>query len=129
MRLIADAAYGERSPVETFPDMFYLDVRMSPGNRLELPSEHGKRAICPLGGEVILNDDLFSPGPMAVITSGTEAIIQGASDARVKPLGGATMDGNAISGGTLSRARSSASSAPQRTGRRIGLPRCRDKRS
>jgi len=49
MRLIAGTAYGERSPVETISDMFYLDVRMSPGSRLKRPSEHGKRAIYPPG--------------------------------------------------------------------------------
>ncbi len=93
MRLIAGAAYGERSPVETFSDIFYLDASMSAGARLTLPSEYEERAIYPVEGKVTLNGELFSPGRMAVITPGTEGIIQGAEDARVMLLGGAAMDG------------------------------------
>jgi redox-sensitive bicupin YhaK (pirin superfamily) len=93
MRLIAGAAYGEQSPVETFCDLFYLDARMSAGARLTLPSEYEERAIYPVEGEMMLKDDLLSAGRMAVITPGTESVVRAANDARVMLLGGATMDG------------------------------------
>ncbi len=94
MRLIAGAAYAARSPVSTICEMFYLDANMSAGSRLVLPSEYEERAIYPVDGEVFLDDELISPGRMAVVTPGVKAVLKSAEDARVMLLGGAKMDGD-----------------------------------
>ncbi|MDX1528650.1 MAG: pirin family protein [Gammaproteobacteria bacterium] len=93
MRLIAGTAFGERSPVKTYSDMFYLDAEMPAGGRLKLPDEHEERAVYPVAGEVALNGVSISAGNMAVIAPGAEAELQCSRDARVMLLGGATMDG------------------------------------
>lgn len=94
MRLIAGAAYGERSPVVTFSDMFYLDARLSAGARVILPAEHEERAVYPVEGEVGVNGDALAAGVMAVIAPGIEAEVACFRDARVMLLGGAPMDGD-----------------------------------
>ncbi|HSS63352.1 MAG TPA: pirin-like C-terminal cupin domain-containing protein, partial [Gammaproteobacteria bacterium] len=93
LRLIAGAAFGERSPVKTFSDMFYLDASMSAGDTLALPSEHEERAVYPTDGEVTLNGEVFPAGSMAVVAPGIDAVLECLRDARVLLLGGATMDG------------------------------------
>ncbi len=94
MRLIAGTAYGERSPVEIFSEMFYLDARMSAGSRLKLPSEHEERAVYPVEGEISLNDEVVPAGNMAVIVPGVETELKCFHAARVMLLGGAAMDGD-----------------------------------
>lgn len=94
MRLIAGAAYGKRSPVETFSEMFYLDARMSAGSSLKVPPEHQERAVYPVEGEVALNGEAFPAGKMAVIVPEVEAELECYRDARVMLLGGATVDGD-----------------------------------
>ncbi len=93
MRLIAGTAYGERSPIKIYSDMFYLDARMSAGSRLKLPPEHQERAVYPVTGEVSLNGEVFPAGNMAVILPGVEAELECFRDARVMLLGGETLDG------------------------------------
>ena len=56
MCLIAGAAYGKRSPVETQSEMFYLDARLSAGAELVLPDEYEERAIYVAEGSVRLSD-------------------------------------------------------------------------
>ena len=94
MRLISGSAFGERSPVKTYSDMFYLDVEMSAGGRLKLPDEHEERAVYPVDGEVALNGEPLPSGSMAVIAPGAVAELQCSRDARVMLLGGAAMDGD-----------------------------------
>jgi len=94
MRLIAGAAYGERSPVEIFSEMFYLDAGMFAGSTLKLPSEYEERAVYPVEGDVMLNGQTLSAGDMTVIVPGADAELQCRRDARVMLLGGATLEGD-----------------------------------
>ncbi len=94
MRLIAGAAYGERSPVEVFSDTFYLDARMSAGSTLTLPSEYQERAVYPVEGDITLDGQALSAGHMVVIVPGANAELQCRRDARIMLLGGATLDGD-----------------------------------
>ena len=45
MRLILGTAYGERAPVETPAEMFYVDAVLEAGASLPLPDEHEDRGI------------------------------------------------------------------------------------
>ena len=45
VRLIAGSLYGEKSPVKTFSEMFYADVSLSGGAKLEIPNEHEEGAV------------------------------------------------------------------------------------
>ena len=94
MCLIAGAAYGKRSPVETPSEMFYLDARLSADAELILPDEFEERAIYLAEGQVQLGDGSeIAEGTMAVFHPSVEIGLRARGDARVMLLGGAPLDG------------------------------------
>lgn len=94
MCLIAGAAYGKRSPVETPSEMFYLDARLSDGAELLLPDEYEERAIYVAEGEVQLSDgSRVHEGTMAVFHPSVEVALSVSEKSRVMLLGGAPLDG------------------------------------
>jgi redox-sensitive bicupin YhaK (pirin superfamily) len=93
MRLIAGTAYGARSPVETFSDMFYLEAEFSAGGRLALPDEYEERAVYVVAGEVTIGAERHGPERMIVLPPGSEVSVRAEKDARVMLLGGAALDG------------------------------------
>ena len=52
LRLIAGSLYGARSPVKTFSEMFYAEVLLDAGARLQLPAEHEERAAYVVDGKL-----------------------------------------------------------------------------
>jgi redox-sensitive bicupin YhaK (pirin superfamily) len=93
VRIIAGSLYGARSPVATFSDLFYADVALAPGARLEIPAEHEERGVYVVAGEVELAGERFGPDRLVVLAPGTAALLTAAGGARLLLLGGATMDG------------------------------------
>ena len=93
MCLIAGSAYGQRSPVETPSEMFYLDARLSAGAELMLPDEYEERAIYVAEGGVELSDGLeVAEGTMAVFHPSVEVSLKAAVGSRIMLLGGAPLD-------------------------------------
>ena len=94
VRLILGAAYGERAPVETPSEMFYLDAVLEPGAGLPLPDNHEDRGAYVLEGAVEIAGQVFDQGKMMVFRPGDRVSMKaGSQGARVMLLGGATMDG------------------------------------
>ncbi|MDP5085519.1 MAG: pirin family protein [Yoonia sp.] len=94
VRLIMGAAYGERAPVETPSEMFYLDAILAPGAGLPLPDNHEDRGAYVLEGQVEIAGQVFEQGKMMVFRPGDRVSMKaGVQGARVMLLGGATMDG------------------------------------
>lgn len=94
VRLIMGAAYGERAPVETPSEMFYLDAILAPGAGLPLPDNHEDRGAYVLEGDVEIAGQVFEQGKMMVFRPGDRVSMKaGVQGARVMLLGGATMDG------------------------------------
>ena len=52
LTLIAGAAYGERSPVETVSETLYLAGELESDAELELPEGYPERAVYLLSGEI-----------------------------------------------------------------------------
>src|SRR5262249_48801743 len=52
LRLLAGEAFGLRSAVKTHSPLFYVHVALEPGARIELPREHGERAVYLVSGAV-----------------------------------------------------------------------------
>ncbi|MGI9385649.1 MAG: pirin family protein [Methyloligellaceae bacterium] len=93
VRLIAGALYGERSPVETFSDMFYADAALEAGARLPLPAEHEERGIYVAEGAVEIAGDRFEAGRLLVFRPGDEITVTAAAPSRILLLGGEPMEG------------------------------------
>jgi redox-sensitive bicupin YhaK (pirin superfamily) len=95
VRLIMGDAYGERAPVATPSEMFYLDAVLAPFAALPLPDNHEDRGAYVLEGEVEIAGQVFEKGKMVVFRPGDRVSMKaGAWGARVMLLGGATMEGD-----------------------------------
>jgi len=96
MRLIAGTAYGERAPVETFSEMFYLDAELAAGAAVTLPPEHEERAVYIVDGSVTLDGERLTAARMAILDPGGEAVIHAETAARIMMLGGAPLAGERL---------------------------------
>ncbi len=93
-RLILGSAYGQRAPVKTFSEMFYVDLKLAPGASLPLPDEHEERGVYIVEGSCSLAGTAYEPGQMLVFRSGAPVTMTaGEAGARLMLLGGETMDG------------------------------------
>lgn len=94
-RIIAGSFFGRRSPVATLSDLFYVDVQLQPGKRLDIPADYTERAIYVVDGSLDLGrDGVFDAGQLLVLKPGKPVTIAaGASGARAMLLGGEPMDG------------------------------------
>ena len=94
VRLILGNAWGHRSPVQTFTEMFYADVVLTAGAHLPLPDEHEDRGIYVTEGSIRVAGDVFEAGRMMVFRPGDRISLRaGDQGARLMPLGGATLNG------------------------------------
>ena len=93
LRLVIGSAFGQRSPVLTYSEMFYLGAEFSAGSVLRLPPEHAERAIYVADAAVTIDGTEVTPGQLAVLTSGGDVEIRAANAARVILFGGAALDG------------------------------------
>ena len=93
-RLILGSAYGERAPVATFSEMFYLDMILDPGAVLPLPDGHEDRAAYVVDGSVTNAGREFGGGGMMVFRPGDRVSMRaGPAGARLILLGGETLNG------------------------------------
>jgi len=93
MTLIAGAAYGNRSPVETASDMFYLDVALETGATLTLPGEYEDRAAYVVDGEIRMAGEAIGAYMMVIARAGAQALLEATCPTRLMLLGGAPLDG------------------------------------
>ena len=92
-RIIAGALFGARSPVATVSDLFYADVILAPGARLECPADHEERGIYVISGDVALAGETFAPERLVILTPGATPVLTAAQGARLLLLGGAALEG------------------------------------
>ncbi len=93
LRLIAGEAYGRKSPVPAFSEMFYLDAALGEGASLALPEEHEERAVYVVEGAVELDGQPVAQRSMAVLAPGGAPRLTARTESRVMLLGGAPIDG------------------------------------
>lgn len=93
MRLIAGEAYGQRAPVATLSGMFYLDVELAAGARLQLPNEFPERAVYLVAGGVAIDDQIYASGRMLVLNAGHDVELVAQEETRLILLGGEALDG------------------------------------
>jgi redox-sensitive bicupin YhaK (pirin superfamily) len=97
VRLICGSLYGARSPVETFSEMFYAEVRLEGGARLPVPIDYEERAAYVVEGSIKLlpEDVTFEAGQLLIFKPGEELTLgaQASVPARLMLLGGEPLDG------------------------------------
>jgi redox-sensitive bicupin YhaK (pirin superfamily) len=97
VRLICGELFGARSPVQTFSDMFYADITLEKGARLEVAAEHEERAAYVVEGSINLTPEggTFDAGQLLVFKPGEEITLSAgaAASARLMLLGGEPLDG------------------------------------
>jgi redox-sensitive bicupin YhaK (pirin superfamily) len=93
VRIIAGTAFGARSPVATFAETLYCDVRLKPGARIAVPVEHEERAIQPVEGRIGVAGRHVEPGSMLVLRAKQPVVIEALDEARLMLLGGERLDG------------------------------------
>jgi len=94
MRLVAGRAFGARSPVAVFSDMFFIDADCPAGTAFDLPTDLGEGALNVLEGQVSVADRTIAPGNMLVLEDGAATRIAAHQPARLVLLGGAPLDGD-----------------------------------
>lgn len=95
VRLIAGEMYGARSPVQTQSPLFYADVKLDVGTRIQVPTEHEERGLFVAEGEVEVGGQGYGPGQLLVLRPGAQVVAKGggASRSRLLLFGGEPMDG------------------------------------
>lgn len=88
IRLIAGVAFGKRAGVATHSPMFYADIRLSSGVRIELPGEYDERAAFIVSGMAEVDGRNFESGNMLSFAGGQPAILKANGAAVVMVLGG-----------------------------------------
>jgi redox-sensitive bicupin YhaK (pirin superfamily) len=93
--LIAGSFFGKRSPVATLSDLFYVDVQLQAGARLDIPAEYAEQALYVVQGTInIGRDGDFDSGRLIVLKPRTTITLQAqGGPARVMLLGGEPMEG------------------------------------
>jgi redox-sensitive bicupin YhaK (pirin superfamily) len=93
LRLIAGEAFGMRSPVQVFSEMFYVDAMLARDAMLEMTAEHAQRAAYVVAGAIEIEGRAFGEGKLLVFTPGESTELRAATDVRVVLLGGAPLEG------------------------------------
>ncbi|HWJ96134.1 MAG TPA: pirin family protein [Telluria sp.] len=95
-RIVAGSFFGKRAPVPTLSEMFYVDLRLEPGARVDMPPEYPEQALYVVEGTLDLGrDGRFEAGRLLVLKPGARITLAaaGGAPARVMLLGGEPMDG------------------------------------
>lgn len=88
LRVIAGEAYGVRSPVKVYSPLFYVDVCMQAGAKLDLPTGYIEQAVYVIDGVVELDGETVAARHMAVLNPGAGAAIAARSPSHLILLGG-----------------------------------------
>jgi redox-sensitive bicupin YhaK (pirin superfamily) len=92
-RVIAGAAFGASSPVETLSEWFYVELRLAAGAMAPLDADYEQRALYLVDGAIEIAGERFEEPQLLIFSPGAAISIRALSDARMMLLGGAPVDG------------------------------------
>jgi redox-sensitive bicupin YhaK (pirin superfamily) len=92
VRVLVGEAFGKTSPVKTFSQTVYLDVRLASAGRLELPPLAEELAIYVVDGEVAVDGQRVAARTLAVLAPGSTALLSCGEPARLVVMGGEALD-------------------------------------
>ena len=88
LTIIAGDSFGLRSPVVTLWPTLYAHVQFAKGAILEIPPDHGERAVYVVQGELAVGELSAAPGQLVVLEPGVKVALRALGDARAMLLGG-----------------------------------------
>lgn len=88
LSMIAGEAFGMRAPVKTFSPIFYVDVVMKAGAKLELAPEYTERAVYLIEGALEADGQKLSAHEMSVFERGAVVILRATTPVHAVILGG-----------------------------------------
>jgi redox-sensitive bicupin YhaK (pirin superfamily) len=88
LTIIAGEAFGLRSPVVTLWPTLYVHAQIARGATLEVPGDHGERAVYVVQGELAIGETTLTEGQLAVLEPGMNVTLRGLTPARTMLLGG-----------------------------------------
>ncbi|HEY2633652.1 MAG TPA: pirin family protein [Steroidobacteraceae bacterium] len=89
LAVIAGEAFGLRSPVATLWPTLYVHAQFAHGATLEVPGDHGERAVFVVQGELVVGETPLAEGELAVLEPETIVKLRALGDTRAMLLGGA----------------------------------------
>jgi redox-sensitive bicupin YhaK (pirin superfamily) len=88
LSVVAGEALGLRSPIVTAWPTLYVHAQFAPGAALEMPAEHGERAVYVVEGELDIDGDKIVAGQLAALAPGMRIQLRAKSETRAMLLGG-----------------------------------------
>jgi len=79
--------------VKTLSQIFYADVELAAGARLDLPADHEERGLYIVSGALDLDGQRFDEHQLLVLNRGVATSVAAAEPSRLVVLGGAKLDG------------------------------------
>lgn len=92
-QVVAGTLFGQTSKVKTLSPLFYGDVQMQAGARLDLDAQYEERAAYLVQGQVEVDGVVFEPGRLIVFKPGCPVTLKALTAARFAVLGGEPLDG------------------------------------
>jgi redox-sensitive bicupin YhaK (pirin superfamily) len=93
VRVLIGTAFGRTSPVPTFSQTLYLDVRLEPGSAIELDHLPDETAVYAVDGNIAIDAELVPEHTMAMLETGAAVRVSSQGGARFVVIGGAPLDG------------------------------------
>ena len=93
VRVLIGTAFGKTSPVATFSETLYLDIRLDAGRELVLADLPPEAALYAVSGTIALDGEAIAAGSMAYVENGSGATISSLDGAQFVVIGGAPLDG------------------------------------
>jgi len=88
LSIIAGEAFGLRSPVVTLWPTFYVHAQLTRGAELDVPPDHGERAVYVVQGELAVGEMSMTAGQLAILQPGAVPTLRALADTRAMLLGG-----------------------------------------
>ncbi len=90
-RVVIGAFDGVRSPVRSASETLYVDIRLDPGAKIQIPADAEERAIYVLDGKISISGDRFSENRLLVFRPGDEIVVSSELGAHFMLFGGASL--------------------------------------
>jgi redox-sensitive bicupin YhaK (pirin superfamily) len=88
LTVIVGESFGLRSPVVTLWPTLYVHARIAHGATLEVPADHGERAVYVVQGELAVGEIPVTAGQLVLLEAGTTPTLRALGDTRAMLLGG-----------------------------------------